>query len=178
MESIQDKYQRIRPEITDACMFLMSRNRPVSKIIRWSDNADFSHIGLIFEKVGRFLIIDSNSNGVHPELLSVRIDECDNFLIIKPLCSIDIINDELCKSFTRASLGIKYDFKNGLKELVNRKFHTSFKIKSRDEHDICSDWVREQAIAQGMLTEEFKKVTLPFPQDYLRYVGTNVKILN
>lgn len=164
--SINEKYAQIRPEITDGCLFLMSKPKMLSKIIRWVDNSEFSHVGLVFTKAGRNFIIDSNANGVHPELLSVRVNECDNFCIIKPLCDAETIEDNLVNSFKRAETGINYDFSNGIKESINRKFGTKFKITLRDMHDICSDWVEQTAINQKMVTN---LPLLPFPQDYLRY---------
>lgn len=164
--TIEEKYSELRNEITDGCLVLISKNTLVSKIIRWFDNAEFSHIMLVFEKSGALFVIDSNPDGVHPELLSARINKCDNFCIIKPLCSSEIIQMNLSECFERAKLGIKYDFKNAVKEAFNRKFNTKFRIKLRDGHDICSDWTEPTAVIQKMITQLPLE---PFPQDYLRY---------
>ncbi len=178
METILEKYNRIRPNITDGCLFLMSKNAFISRVIRnCDDKAEFSHIGLIFSKTfgsdKRLFIIDSNENGVHPELLSARINACNNFAIIKPLCSLSIIEDVLWNSFLQADESIKYDFFGGFKELVNRKFGTTMKITRGANHKICSDWVRDVAIKQDMVNLDFGALSLPFPQDYIRYRNIN-----
>lgn len=178
--NIEDRYKAIRDNITDGCLFLMSKDKFISKTIRRHDRnedgswAEFSHIGLIFEKKlkdgrRRLFIIDSNPEGVRPELLSIRLKSCDNFAIIKPLCPKKIIEDEVYKSFGRAENGIKYDFLNGAKELINRRYKTNFKISESDDRDICSDFTKELAIEQDMVTLAFRDLKLPYPQDYLRY---------
>lgn len=174
METKEEHYLRIRNEITDGCLFIMNKNAFISKGIRWFDNnAEYSHVGLVFEKeLGdrkRLFIIDSNETGVKPALLSDRLKECDSFLVIKPLCNLHKININLANSFDRAEKGIKYDYKNAIKEAFNRKLSTRFKIKLKDNSEICSQWTKIQAIEQDMVSFEFSLLELPFPQDYLRY---------
>jgi hypothetical protein len=169
METKREHYNRIRNKITDGCLILIKKDQFISKAIRWFDNSEYSHIGVIFEKAGRLFIIDSNPNGVHPELLSERIKICSGFTIIKPLCDEEIINEALDDLFKRAEIGIKYDFSNGFKEALNRKFKLKLHIIDRDEHDICSDWVKNIAIDQNMLIDKFNDLKEPFPQDYIRY---------
>lgn len=178
METIRAKYQRVRPFITDGCLGLISKPAFVSKFIRRHDRnpdftwADISHVMLVFEKAGRLFVLDANPNGAKPGLLSDRINLSDNCIFIKPLCSAEITKTALSNAILRAENGISYDFINGVKELINRRYKTNFTITDRDEHDICSDLVREPAIIQNTVTEEFKKLRLPFPQDYLRYRNT------
>lgn len=169
MESINEKYQRIRPSLTDGCLILLSKNRIVSKIIRNCDKSEFSHVGIVFEKLGRWFIIDSNAQGVHPDLLSERIKISNNFCFIEPTVDPFVIETEMQKAILYSERGIKYDFSNGIKELINRKFGTSLRITQRDEHDICSDYTSNYAINLSMVTKDFEKLRLPFPQDYMRF---------
>ena len=178
METIEEKYKRIRPNITDGCLLLMSKNAWLSKTIRKNDRnedgtpAEFSHIGLIFEKAGTLFIVDSNSCGVKPAVLSDRISECDNFIVIKPLCSKEIIEKQLENSFFRLKTKIYYDFEAVAKIWFNNHFGTDFKIRKRDKHDICSDWTRDQSIGQNMVLPKFETIEEPSPQDYIRYRNT------
>jgi len=173
METIQEKYQRIRPTLTDGCLFLCSKNKIVSKIIRNCDNSEFSHVGIVFEKFGRWFIMDSNANGVHPDLLSERIDISNNFCFIQPTIGSFYVDKEMKQAIINSEAGISYDFSNGIKELINRKIGTSLRITKRDRHDICSDYTANYAINLEMVTEAFQKLELPFPQDYIRYNDTH-----
>ncbi len=172
METIQEKYQRLRPLLTDGCLFLCSKNKIVSKIIRNCDKSEFSHVGIVFEKFGRWFIMDSNASGVHPDLLSERINIADNFCFIQPMPEVfrsHPIDEEIKQAIIYSETGISYDFSNGIKELVNRKIGTSLRITKRDQHDICSDYTANYAIKTYMVVYPFHSLELPFPQDYIRY---------
>lgn len=178
-DKILEFYDSVRHLISDGCIGLMSKDAFISKAIRWHDReieggkAEWSHVYSIFEKEfegrSRLFVLDSNAQGVKPALLSDRIRDCDNFMILIPTCDKKTIEKALFDSFDRASKGIKYDYKNGIKELLNRRYGLKLKITNRDEHDICSDWCRDQFIAQGMASDKFISITLPFPADYDRY---------
>lgn len=175
METVSEKYQRLRPLISDGCIGLMSKNAIISRMIRNNDPnpdgspATFSHCFLIFEKCGRKFVVDANENGVHPELLSVRLSQADNFTIIKPLANIDIINIALEKAFIRAEKSISYDFTNVIKAFINNKFGTKLQYKTRDEHDYCSDYCKDPAITMEIVNSLFSNLGIISPQDYLRY---------
>ncbi len=181
--TIQERYERIRHEIGDGCIGLMSKKAFVSNLIRRHDRnfdgskAEWSHVFSVYAKEYngriRLFVLDSNATGVKPAFLSDRIKACDNFMFLKPSCSNEIIQAALFDSFDRASKGIKYDYFNGFKELANRRYGFKFKIKPRDEHDICSDWCRPQSITQDMMLLEFALLPEPFPQDYDRYCNLN-----
>jgi len=179
METIQEKYERLRPQIGNGCLGVMSKNALISKVILKHDRnpdrskAEFSHVFSIFESdlngEKRLFVLDANPGGVKPAFLSDRIRDCNNFLIIKPLCSQDVIEKALSTSFDRAQTGIKYDYKNAIKEGLNRRYGFSLNIKKEANKDICSEWTETQAITQDMVTEPFKSLKLTFPQDYIRY---------
>lgn len=180
METVQEHYDRIRDEITDGCLFLISKNALISKTIRWCDSSEYSHIGeiLVKEVFGkkRILTLESNPDGLRVHFFSNILESCDKFTIIKPLCSQEIIEEEMWNSLGRAEKKVKYDFFNGIKEGVNRKFNTTMKITRTDGMKICSDSVRLKAINQRMIDfntkirfMKFEDLSLPFPQDYLRY---------
>lgn len=181
-------YDLIRSNLGDGTIGLISKDAFISKVIRNSDKnpdgtpAEFSHIFSVFEKdlnnERRLFRVDSNAPGVKLNFISDLIAECDNFAFLIPKCSKETIDNALNDAFNRASKGIKYDFKNGLKELSNRRFGTSFIIKNRLDYDICSDYVRLQEIAQNMVMGGFYKLNEPFPQDTIRFMNpTTVDII-
>lgn len=87
---------------------------------------------------------------------------------------LSLIRSELRSLLTRGdNKWIRYDFKNGIKELLNRKFGWKLKIKLDDSTSICSAYDAEYAMNLGMVTDEFKKLKIAFPQDFLRYLDTN-----
>lgn len=186
---IQKAYDEIRPSITDGCLFLSSKNKFVSKTIRKNDRnadgskAEFSHVGVLFVKEykghKRVFVIDSNAPGVEADFFSDRLKDIDNFVILKPLCKEDRIQNAMFAALNRRKGNIKYDWINGLKELFNRRYKRWFKIKPTPGRDICSDWVREQAEDQLMMVASFKDVEQAFPQDYIRYHSpTYVRVIS
>ena len=78
----------------------------------------------------------------------------------------------------RSEKWIKYDFINGGKELLNRKFGWNLKIKFDDTRDICSDFVSQYQVNIGMVSNIFKKLKIAFPQDAIRYATSKTLIIN
>ena len=187
-----EQYLKVREEINTGSILLMRKDKPVSNIIRRHDRepdgsiCDWSHVAIIFHADfnGRkaLFVIDSNPGGVKPELLSKRIKECSAFIILKPQCNIDTSNRATYEVIRRAQKGIKYDYLNGFLEGLNRRYlrhiGLEFKIKENDEKDICSDLCRKPALEQEIVRAEFKLLSYPWPQDYVRFINKNVKILN
>lgn len=172
MTDIQIKYSKTRKFIKDGHIILFHGTGLLAKIIQNCDNSYYNHVGIVFEKLGALYIVDANANGVQCDRLSFRINKYrgGDFTIIKPLCSNELIETELSKLLKRSDeKWIKYDFINGLKELINRKFNTNFKIKLDESHEICSDFVSQYQLNLGLLNEDFKKVRISFPQDTIRY---------
>jgi len=76
------------------------------------------------------------------------------------------------------SSAVKYDFWNGFKELMNRKFGCSLKVDLDESHDICSDYVSTYQVELKMVTDDFFKVRIAFPQDSFRYMSENVIVID
>lgn len=180
--TIQEKYTRIRPFIRNGDLIFFHSTGFIGKVIEWGDNAYTSHVGIIFEKCGALFIEDSNSNGVQSDRLSWRIagykDKSD-FIIVRPTSKLSDIDRALTVLLMKADgEWIQYDFWNGFKELLNRKFKLSLKIKLSNKKKICSDYVKQYSQNLNIINEEFNKLVLPFPQDYLRYRNeSNTKLI-
>ena len=114
-ETIQEKYQSVRDQVDDGCLFLISKDAFFSKTIRRHDRnadntwADHSHVGIVYSKFfnGRkcLFALDANANGSNPGLLSDRINLCDKFIFIKPLCDSYITAEALYETVRRAQGG-------------------------------------------------------------------------
>jgi hypothetical protein len=181
VETINEKYKRVRPLIKDGDLILFHGTGILARLIRLCDSAYYNHIGVVIEKLGSLYIVDSNASGVQADRLSWRIKKYSrggNFIIIQPT-EIDS-NNELEALLKKADVKwIKYDYINGAKELINRAFGLSLRIIKRDEHDICSDYVSDYADNRELVNNLFIRRPIQFPQDYIRYRNlATTKIIN
>lgn len=183
----EEWYNSVRGQISDGAIGLISKPALISNIIRRHDRkpdgslGEWSHSFSVDIKEWngrkRLMIIDSNPGGVKPSFLSDLIKKSNNVIFLIPTCSQDKIQKALFDSYERAEKGIKYDYSNGIKEALNRRYGWKLKITQRDLHDICTDWTAPQFIAQDMAKDEFKLLPLAFPNDYDRYSNESVKKL-
>lgn len=179
-EKIKDKYQRIRPYIKDGDLIIFHGRSLLSRLIQWADGAHYNHIGVVINKFGALYIVDSNASGVQADRLSWRIGKYrgGDFAVIQSITTDMELKYELHRLLNKSDeKWIKYDYLNGIKELCNRAFGTNFRITKRDEHDICSDYVSEYAVGLKMVTEDFTKRPIQFPQDYIRYRNLDSTLL-
>lgn len=180
--NIVEKYQLNRHLINHGDFILFSGTGIVASTIKEADNSKFSHIGLIIEVCGRFLIIDSNAKGNHPEWLSSRVESYNkdsDFCILRSLKNKSEIDKAMTDFMVQSDdERTRYDFKNGIKELLNRWFGFSFKIKINNKHHICSQSVRRTSESLQMMYKAFTDKEIVFPQDYIRYRNIiNTKLL-
>jgi ribosomal protein S6 len=182
METIEEKYKRIRPLIKDGDLILFHGRSLLAYIIQKSDKAYYNHVGVVVEKLGALYIVDSNAKGVQADRLSWRIKKYKrgDFIAIQSERIEAQIKYELGKLLHKSDdTWIKYDYLNGVKELLNRAFGLSLRITKRDEHDICSDYVSEYAVNLHLVKKGFTELNIQFPQDYIRYRNLdNTKIIN
>ena len=61
---------------------------------------------------------------------------------------------------------------------MNRKFGWSLKVELDESHDICSDYVSTYQVELKMVTDEFLKLRIAFPQDSFRYMSENVIVID
>lgn len=178
METIQEKYTRIRPLIKDGDVILFRGEKALAKIIQECDsNAYYNHVGIVLKIHGALFIIDSNAKGVEPARLSERIEKYIDFDILRPLENESIIELALQIVLRKQDTKkIKYDFINGFKALLNRKFKTKFETHIEDYRNICSMFVLPYALELKMVTLPSEMNNLFFPQDYIRY-RKNCKII-
>ena len=175
-EDIQEKYSRLRSSIKHGDVILFHGTEALAKIIQESDSdAYFNHIGIVGEMSGVLFIVDSNAPGVHPERLSVRINRYaesgGDFAIRRSKKTSEEIDTAFYNVMnTLEKEGeVKYDFVNGLKSLLNRRFKTKFKINPKEDRMICSMFVYPYLLELEMVRVFLFNNTLFFPQDAIRY---------
>lgn len=172
MESISEKYTRLRPLIKQGDLVLFHGKKALARIIQESDgDAYYNHVGVVGEIAGALFIIDSNSNGVEPGRLSKRVlsYEDGDFSILRPLKTKQEIDFQLFLLLrTIDDSKVKYDFINGIKALINRWFRTKFKTHTEKDRRICSMFVYNYALNLDMIHPMLDSNKLFFPQDYIR----------
>jgi hypothetical protein len=182
MENILKKYDRLRHLIKDGDIILFHGTGFVARTIQKCDKSYYNHVGIVFEKCGALYIVDANANGVQCDRLSFRINKYrkgGDFTIIKPLNTNSQIQEELTKLLKRSDKKwIRYDFYNGIKELLNRRFGWNLKIQLDERHDICSDFVSSYQINLKLVNEDFLKLRIAFPEDTIRYKTDQVLVIN
>jgi len=181
METIQQQYDRVRNQIKHGDLILFHGTSLLAKIIQNCDKAFYNHIGVVIEIEGALFIVDSNASGVQADRLSWRIKKYTSksrFVIIRSVVS-DATKLFYLKQLLKRSddKWIKYDFSNGTKELLNRKFNFDLKIKDNETKDICSDYVSRYAQKIEVVYENFNKIPIAFPQDYMRFRNLDKTIL-
>ena len=168
-----DKYAEIRHLVKQGDLILFHGHSAVSRIIQEADDdAYWNHIGVVGEIAKSLFIIDSNAFGVKPERLSSRVRkyESGDFLVIRSTKKIKEIATALEKLLKYSDTHkIKYDYKNGIKALLNRFFFTSFEVHQTKDRKICSMFVYEYAVELDMIHNVIDNDRLFFPEDYIRY---------
>lgn len=176
METIQEKYTRLRSKLKNGMLILFEGTKPISDVIKISDSCEKTHSGIIVDVWGTFYIFDSNRGGVKPDRLSFRISEYPDgdFVIKQSLLPQEVIDLEVSKLLKESDFVIKYDFKNGTRSLINRSWlgrilGINLKIKPDKYHVICSVYTRKISENLELIHVVVLKNSLFFPEDYIRY---------
>ncbi|MES2590913.1 MAG: hypothetical protein V4608_03425 [Bacteroidota bacterium] len=149
----------------------------VARVIQNCDKSYYNHVGVVVESGGALFIVDANADGVQADRLSWRIRKYrhgGDFTVIKPKFDTSVEMERLLDRSDDS--WIRYDYNNGIKELINRKFGANLKIKLKDNKSICSHNVAQYAINLGIVTWDFKKLRIAYPEDYIRYMNTTRSI--
>ena len=174
METIKEKYARLRPQIKEGDLILFHGKSLLSKVIQESDqNAYFNHVGVVGDIAGSLFIIDSNRGGVKPDRLSDRVYSYTDgdFIIIKSFKTKSEITKALSKLLKRTDyVKPKYDFINGAKSLINRMFGANLKTKPNPFRVICSMYVLPYALELDIVYPLSDMNDLFYPQDYVREI--------
>lgn len=181
METILQKYNRLRSSIKHGDLLLFHGTGIVAKIIQNCDKSYWNHVGVVVEINEALFIVDANASGVQADRLSWRINKYrkgGDFCIIQSFVANEIKNIHLTELLKRSDeKWIKYDFYNGAKELANRKFGLKLPINIDEDRDICSDYVSRYAIGAKFVNSSFNELKIAFPEDYYRFMNNETTMV-
>lgn len=169
----REHYEKhVRPFVKNGDIMLFRGRRLLARTIQFFDGAYYNHVGVVYESAGRFMIIDSNRRGVHPEFLSDRCMGYGDVGILRPAekytPGIPAAIETVMKI---ADDGVKYDFLLLPRIAIARKLGIDIKRLGADHRDICSEWTRRYAQALGATC--YDNGTWITPQDFMRLRGTD-----
>jgi hypothetical protein len=172
METLAEKYTRLRPEIKQGDLILFHGKKALARTIqKFDSNAYYNHVGVVGEIAGALFIIDSNAPGVNPARLSHRVlsYEEGDFSVLRPIKrKRDVYYNLHMLLKTIDNSDVKYDYFNGFKAMLNRRFGFKFKTHLIKDRKICSMFVYEYALSLDMIRPMKDSNKLFFPQDYIR----------
>ena len=152
----------------------------LSKSIQYCDSAYYNHSGLILKLGSRLMVLDSNGNGVHPDFLSIRMDEYVDFCIVRINNGFSQTEIDSCvnRVIDRAeSHQIKYEYSLLPKVALARKFGIKMKFNDKENRDICSMFTDDRYLAQtaGIKCMQKAKAEQGWitPMDTIRYIDHN-----
>lgn len=159
--------QAIRPHVKSGDIILFRGRRLLARTIQFFDNARYNHIGVVYESLGRFFIIDSNANGVRPDFLSERCLDYVEVAILRPNEKYTSkIHGAIESILALADEKIKYDFLLLPRIAIARKLGIDLLKLGNERRDICSEWARRYASALGATC--YDNGTWITPQDFIR----------
>lgn len=174
------KYNNLRNEIRNGDIALFRGDSMLSKSIQYCDSAYYNHSGLILRLGSRLLVLDSNGDGVHPDFLSIRMDEYVDFCIIRINNGFSQTEIDSCvnRVIDRAeSHQIKYEFSLLPKIAVARKLGIKMKFKDKENRDICSMFTGDRYLNQSAGIKCMAKAKAEqgwiTPADQIRYLDKN-----
>lgn len=159
--------ENVRPNVRSGDIMLFRGKHLLARTIQFFDNARYNHIGVVYESLGRFFIIDSNENGVRPDFLSERCMKYDEVAVLRPnekyKCNI---NSAIESIMALADQRIKYDFLLLPRIAIARKLGIDIKQLGEENRDICSEWARRYARALGVTC--YDNNSWITPEDFIR----------
>lgn len=136
------EYEGLRTQIKNGDLILFRGKEWLAKQIQYFDDAYYNHVGMVFESNKRLFILDSNAQGVNPDLLSDRMNKYTDFCIVRPSnWNEDVISNAVSNAMERAQQHIKYDFTLLLELAIYRKTGKALRLNHQDR-DICSEFAR------------------------------------
>jgi hypothetical protein len=174
------KYNSVRNELRNGDVALFRGDSILSKSIQYCDNAYYNHSGLVIKLGSRLMVLDSNGDGVHPDFLSIRMDEYVDFCIVRISNGFSQTEIDSCvnRVIDRAeSHQIKYEYSLLPKIALARKVGMKMKFRDKENRDIYSMFTGDRYLSQsaGIKCMQRAKSEQGWitPQDQLRYLDKN-----
>ena len=185
MESIQEKYARLRSSADNGDLFLVRGKSLLADSIKWGDakdgvNAYWTHAGVIRKTSERLEALQSLGQGVVPSILSTEIFANVDFCFLKPLFPQSVKDDAVNAFFDEAERGIGYDYWMLPKVLAARKL--GIKVQPDDKHKaICSVsafWVYGSKLPLTCYASVKEQSAFITPQDGIRFLNpTEIRVI-
>ena len=173
--NINDKYQTSRPQIKAGMLILFRGTSIVSRMIQHITGSYFNHVGVVFAANGRLFIMDANAPGVHPELLSARVAQYEDFACIDLCQTEDAVNVALGTLMDKDSAGVKYNFPRLLMIALKDKFNIDAPGMDGKDRVICSQYAQEFCNLFPIAC--YQKDPEMIPQGFIAEADSSVKIL-
>ena len=144
METIQEKYARLRPQITNGCIINVKGHSLLTRIIAWATGY-YTHSLVAVQEGDRIkikqpmLAVQSVADGVCPAFLSTEIFANDDFCIMRPKADQAHIDDCVDAYLAKTEKGVPYNFWELPKLLLKIKLRINIKNVQGNPNDaICS----------------------------------------
>ena len=177
-----DKYNKLRSQIKTGDVMLYNGNGIISGIIRWADNAYYSHAGIAYWIGDRLFTIDAWTNGVELVPMSRRMNMYKDFCVVRKADAVPMtLRTAMSNLLNRVERDEAYGYFGLIKRLAYLKcrkvFEFLFRIKALTRKDldkhrkpVCSDVAREFMEDYGVIC--YSDIVMPTPEDLHRYVNT------
>jgi hypothetical protein len=167
------KYDDLRAGIKTGDIVLFRGHSLLSKGIQWVDKSYFNHAGIAYWVEDRLFVIDATSEGVKLESMSVRIKGYDDFAIIRVISfNTEEMKNAISNLFHRIEADTTYGYAEFLRVFIYRKFGTDAPWIPMHGQPICSELARDFLVDAGVVSQS--KITLPTPQDLVRYLDKDL----
>lgn len=172
------EYYNVRSEFKDGDIILYRGHGFMSKSIQYFDSAYYNHVGIVKWIGSRLFTIDMWTRGIEIIPVSRRMNEYDEFCIIRPKNkSLDITNLAIESVFEKVERDTHYDYFLLPRVAFLKKTGIDLVGMGKKDRFICSELV--QYFTDNLNINCYKEIDLITPQDFIRYKDENeVEILH
>ncbi len=173
MDKLVQKYLDHRDDIKSGDIVLYRGNGIISNLIHYIDDAYYTHVGVIWKvedpdsKEYRLLTMDMWTNGLVLVPLSERLSNYEDFCIIRPEVSSDMIEVAIFNSLKLWEGKTRYDYLLLLRISIIKKLRIDLVGYGKLTKYICSEFVDKYCKMLGIHT--FDNINLITPEDFRRY---------
>lgn len=170
-----EKYNSVRPQIKAGMLILFRGTSIISKLIQSITGSYFNHVGVVFEANGRLFIMDANAPGVHPDLLSFRVSEYEDFACIDLCQRPDDTIRNLGILMDKDSVGVRYNFGRLIMIALKDKLGIDESATDQKGRVICSQYAQQYCDLFPIPC--YQKDSEMIPQAFITEADASVKVL-
>jgi|DewCreStandDraft_4_1066084.scaffolds.fasta_scaffold34394_5 hypothetical protein len=138
----------------------------MGKLVRYFDNAEYTHIGICISISQEIFILDMWSKGIEIVPIEKRLDVYPKQLIIRPK-DVHIIPFAIKSMlwYWQGNRHIGYDYFLLLRIAIAKKLGLDFLFIGKEHRFICSELVQKYA---NYFCTDWEDISLITPQDFVR----------